>query len=75
VPGTVNYVLNELTTNLAGGDSELADVHDRIQADDIMGVEILSPLLNIVRRNRELLTLADHYQALLGYVQRHAIDA
>ena len=75
VPGTVNYILNELTTILADGVSELVDVHARVQADEIMGVEILSSLMNIVRENRELLDSADHYEQLIGYVQHHAIVA
>ncbi len=72
VPSTVKYLLTELTSKMGETDPEFNELRAQVNEEEIMGVEILAPIINLVDRHRHSLPLADHYLTLLAYVQHHS---
>ena len=73
VPGTVRYLMTELAANLRETDADFNRLRLQVHEKEIMGVEILSQIVNIVHRHRDSLPFSDHYLILLGYIQHHSM--
>jgi hypothetical protein len=72
VPYDIGWLLRELRRQPEVRDQELAQILERIEKEELLGTELIRPLMEIVERNRAQLDFGEWHWSRIEAIAKHA---